>query len=174
MGDHKRCALQTGRLQIALPLSAPLSNRLRRTIPVAVSRDAPLSSWWGALLAGWPSLAFVERDVVVTELRDVWVSGNDGVITDDNCALYLPSHGAQLPLHDNLPVAPPEERRSDGAVRHVGYAPGEAPPPFDSTPFPLPAPPPPRVFSLARTPIDQPTAHLHHRRPPHPLLSRTS
>ena len=71
--------------------------------------------------SGWPHLQFVERAVVLTELRNVWVSGNDGVVSDDACFVYLPSHGEQIPLHHNLPRELPAQRMEDGRIRHVGY-----------------------------------------------------
>ena len=30
------------------------------------------------------------------QLRDVWISGNDAVVTDDACGIYLPHHGVQV------------------------------------------------------------------------------
>lgn len=71
--------------------------------------------------SGWPHLRFVERAVVVTELRNVWISGNDGVVSDEACNIYLPSHGEQVPLHYNLPREIPSQRMNDKRVRHVGY-----------------------------------------------------
>ena len=51
----------------------------------------------------WPSLRFADRPIAISALHDVWISGNDGVVTDDQCNVYLPSHGFQIPLHLNLP-----------------------------------------------------------------------
>ena len=38
------------------------------------------------------------------QLRDVWISGNEAVVTDDACGVYLPHHGVQALL--TLPLAP--------------------------------------------------------------------
>ena len=35
----------------------------------------------------WPHLQFADRAVYVATLRDVWISGNDGVVTDGTCWL---------------------------------------------------------------------------------------
>ena len=89
-------------------------------------RNAPqpftASAWPPAGVHRWPHLLFVERAVVLSELNDVWISGNDGVVSDAQCDVYLPSHGEQLPLHHNLPAEPPSERFSDGRIRHLGFA----------------------------------------------------
>jgi tetratricopeptide (TPR) repeat protein/nucleotide-binding universal stress UspA family protein len=69
----------------------------------------------------WPHLRFVERDTYLVELHDVWLSGNEGVVSDDACALYLPSHGSQLALFDALPTEPPAAREADSRIRRVGY-----------------------------------------------------
>jgi Flp pilus assembly protein TadD len=61
---------------------------------------------WAAAGSGWPPLAFSERDVWIAELNDVWISGNDGVVTSEACALYLPSHGAQAPAAPERAAAP--------------------------------------------------------------------
>ena len=68
----------------------------------------------------WPSLRFAERGIYVAELHDVWVSGNDGVVSDGACQLYLPSHGAQIPLHLNLPGETVSERAQDASIRRIG------------------------------------------------------
>ena len=68
----------------------------------------------------WPSLRFADRSIALAELRDVWVSGNDGVVTDAQCRVYLPSHGHQIPLHLNLPTEPLDARREDPSIRVLG------------------------------------------------------
>ena len=37
--------------------------------------------------------------MVLAELRGVWISGNDGVVSDDDCNVYLPSHGEHKRMH---------------------------------------------------------------------------
>ena len=44
------------------------------------------------------------RVLVPCQLRDVWISGNEAVITDDACGVYLPHHGVQALL--TLALAP--------------------------------------------------------------------
>ena len=56
---------------------------------------------------------------MLAELHDVWISGNDGVVTDSDCGLYLPSHGVEIPLHLNLPHETPPERRHDASIREA-------------------------------------------------------
>ena len=69
----------------------------------------------------WPSLLFTDAPIVFVELHDVYVSGNDGVVTDAQCNMYLPSHGFEVPLHLNLPDETPSARRSDTSIRRVGF-----------------------------------------------------
>ena len=44
----------------------------------------------------------------------------DGVVSDDRCGLYLPSHGHEIPLHLNLPHEHTAERAADPSIRRVG------------------------------------------------------
>ena len=69
----------------------------------------------------WPRLLFADRGVRVAELEEVWISGNDGVVSDATCGVYLPSHGHQVPLHLNLPHERVSERERDGSIRRVGF-----------------------------------------------------
>ena len=96
---------------------------LHEAAGAAYGRMAPRlhtrSSWSERAGLSWPPLRFRERSVVLALLEDVWISGNDGVITDDECGVYLPSHGAEIPLHLNLPHAPVAERMRDGSIRRV-------------------------------------------------------
>ena len=68
----------------------------------------------------WPPLDFEERSIVFAELEDVWISGNDGVVTDSRCGLYLPSHGVEIPLHLNLPHETVAARLQDTSIREEG------------------------------------------------------
>ena len=56
----------------------------------------------------------------------MFVSGNDGVVTDANCNLYLPSHGFEIPLHLNLPDESADLRLHDRSIRTVGFRDDEA------------------------------------------------
>ena len=85
----------------------------------AAPRPYASSTWPGRAGIEWPSLHFVERRITLVELRDVWISGNDGVVSDARCHVYLPSHGHEVPLHLNLPHETLEERRRDQSVRCV-------------------------------------------------------
>ena len=44
------------------------------------------------------------RALAPCQLRDVWISGNEAVVTDDACGVYLPHHGVQALL--TLALAP--------------------------------------------------------------------
>ena len=44
------------------------------------------------------------RALAPHQLRDVWISGNEAVVTDDACGVYLPHHGVQALL--TLALAP--------------------------------------------------------------------
>ena len=81
----------------------------------------PCRGWPTNARLDWPSLRFAERSIVLSELRDVWISGNDGVVSDGRCNVYLPSHGFQIPLHLNLPADRVGERLADSSVRVVGF-----------------------------------------------------
>ena len=63
-----------------------------RTAPRPYSK----ASWPLNAHLEWPSLRFADRSIAVAVLQDVWVSGNDGVVTDKECNVYLPSHGFQV------------------------------------------------------------------------------
>ena len=95
----------------------------------AYGRAAPLPyaprTWPHNARLRWPRLQFASRGVFVTELDNVWVSGNDGVVSDSQCGVYLPSHGAQIPLHLNLPHEPVGERARDGSIRRLGFEDGD-------------------------------------------------
>jgi hypothetical protein len=84
-------------------------------------------SWPGDAGLTWPPLVFADAPIVVVELHDVYVSGNDGVVSDNQCNLFLPSHGFEVPLHLNLPEEPPFGRHlRDGSIRRIGFGADDA------------------------------------------------
>jgi len=100
--------------------------RYGRAVPLPHSSAR---AWARAGRGAWPSLRFVERATVLRVHRDVWLSGNDAVASDDACNVFLPSHGVEVPLHLNLPMETPTERHEDGRVRHAGTSLASSPDP---------------------------------------------
>mmetsp|Transcript_47152 Transcript_47152/g.88333 ORF Transcript_47152/g.88333 Transcript_47152/m.88333 type:complete len:666 (+) Transcript_47152:27-2024(+) len=50
----------------------------------------------------WAGQRYTERTVQIATLRDVLVSGNEGVITR-GCEVFVPFYDVQIPWHENLP-----------------------------------------------------------------------
>ena len=66
--------------------------------------DRPVSAELGQGVYPWSlNQAYVERRVVHAVLADVFVSGNDGLISDANRRVYASFHGEQVPYYANLP-----------------------------------------------------------------------
>eukprot|EP00928_Gymnodinium_smaydae_P005200 TRINITY_DN11786_c0_g7_i1.p1 TRINITY_DN11786_c0_g7~~TRINITY_DN11786_c0_g7_i1.p1 ORF type:complete len:668 (+),score=142.14 TRINITY_DN11786_c0_g7_i1:58-2061(+) len=65
----------------------------------------------------WAGQRYVERGVQIATLRNVVISGNEGVITR-GCDVYVPYYDVQIPWHENLPQA----RAPEEPVRHLQTA----------------------------------------------------
>lgn len=50
----------------------------------------------------WAGQRYVERGVRISMLRNVLVSGNEGIITQ-GCKVFVPYYDVQVPWHENLP-----------------------------------------------------------------------
>jgi len=56
----------------------------------------------------WAGQRYAERSVQIATLRNVLVSGNEGVITRA-CNVFVPYYDVQVPWHENLPSKDPPE-----------------------------------------------------------------
>lgn len=78
-----------------------------------------LASNQTALPRCWAPQRYEEREIVRVTLENVTLAGNDALIVDRACNIYLPHIGVQVPLHRNLPppLGPPGGKHPPAPVR---------------------------------------------------------
>ncbi|CAK0882725.1 unnamed protein product [Prorocentrum cordatum] len=129
-GEDPLSAVPTVRWMPAAPASAPLCPEGARAVRdwrewrgSATGADAAVADSVELLAPGgevygqrvpqtyggpftWAGQRYLERAVVAAVLRDVLVSGNEGVITR-GCDVFVPYYDVQIPWHENLPWPDP-------------------------------------------------------------------